>query len=509
MTYISGFDRSQTALFPLTVDELIDENNIVRLVEIFINGVDLKQIGFLKSVPADEGRPPYDPADLLKLYLYGYLNRIRTSRLLERECKRNIELIWLLKGLQPCFRTIAGFRSDNADAFKNLFRHFVQCCRSWNLIDGNLIGIDSSKFHAVNSKKNNYNQAKIDRQIEHINDKIEAYFREMDQADAQQQDTLAEKLMHQAERGLKYDQLQVLLNSSNEDQISTTDPDSRSMILHGSVIEVAYNVQAAVDEKNKLIVHYQATNVNDRKALFPIALEVKKICSKHRIKALADKGYHNGEQLQQCVLNDIVTFVAYQEVARKNIVPTPDYYGERFIYNEKEDIYTCPQGNEMHSTGTWYTKKYRKNSSVQVKHYKTTACKTCPVRNECTTNPNGRVMDRSENAEAIEANNKRLNHQKELYQVRQQLCEHPFGTIKRQWGYDHILLKSLKKNNGEFGIIFLVYNFVRTLNILGFSELKKRLEKCFYHFITVGRSIVQVTTEKIVLTYSTPCIAIV
>ena len=208
MTYISGFDRSQTALFPATVDELIDQNNVVRLIEIFINGLDLKKFGFAKAVLAEEGRPGYDPADLLKLYLYGYLNRIRTSRLLERECKRNMELIWLLKGLQPCFRTIAGFRSEHPDAFKNLFRHFVQCCRSWDLIGGDLIGIDSSKFRAVNSKKNNYNQAKVDRQIEHINDKIEAYFNEMDVADAEQQDTLADKIIQQAERGLKYDRLQ-------------------------------------------------------------------------------------------------------------------------------------------------------------------------------------------------------------------------------------------------------------------------------------------------------------
>ena len=507
MAYISGFDRSQTALFPLSVDELIDNNNVVRLVELFINGLTLEKFGFLNAPANEEGRPAYDPADLLKLYVYGYLNRIRTSRLLERECKRNIELIWLLKGLQPCFRTIAGFRSEHPESFKNLFNHFVQCCRSWDLIDGDLVGIDSSKFRAVNSKKNNYNQAKIDRQVEHINDKIEAYFNEMDQADAEQQDTLADKIMQQAARGLKYDHLQALLSKSEEDQISTTDADARSMILHGSVIEVAYNVQTAVDEKNKLIVHYQATNVNDRKALFPVAMEVKKICCKDKISTLADKGYHNGEQLQQCMLNDIITFVAFQEVNRNNPVPAPAFFGERFIYNEKEDQYTCPAGNSMKSTGTWYTKKYRKTSSTQVKHYKTTACKTCPFRSECTTNPNGRIIDRSENAEAVESNNKRLNQQKELYQLRQQLCEHPFGTIKRQWGYDHILLKGLKKNNGEFGIIFLVYNFVRVLNILGFLELKKCLEWRFYHFIAVGRSIVQVTTEKIVLTYSTPCIA--
>lgn len=280
-----------------------------------------------------------------------------------------------------------------------------------------------------------------------------------------------------------------MLNKSEEDQISTTDADARSMILHGSVIEVAYNVQAAVDNKHKLIVHYDTTNVNDRKALFPIAMEVRRICCKETLAALADKGYHNGEQLQRCMMHDIVTFVAFQDIPRSNPVPTPEYFGERFIYHPKEDQYTCPAGNKMSSTGKWYTKKYRKTASTQVKHYKTSACKNCPVRINCTNNPNGRIIERSENAEAVEANNQRLNQQKELYQLRQQLCEHPFGTIKRQWGYDHILLKGIKKNNGEFGIIFLIYNFVRVLNILGISEFKKRLGRCFYHFLTIWRAI--------------------
>ena len=497
MGYITGFDRDQTVLFPATLEESIDENNPVRLVDLFIKGLDLTKLGFKKMVKSEDGRPGYDPADLLKLYLYGYLNRIRTSRLLERECKRNIELIWLLKGLQPCFRTIAGFRSENPEAFRNLFRHFVQCCRSWNLIDGDLIGIDSSKFRAVNSKKNNYNQAKIDRQLDHVSDKIIDYFNEMDQADAEQTENLAEKILIQAERGLKYDQLQKQLDEQGDGQISTTDPDSRTMILHGSVIEVAYNVQTAVDEKNKLIVHYETTNTNDRKALFPVAMEVKKICNKERLSALADKGYHNGEQLQQCMSNGIITFVAFQEVNRSNPVPTAPYYGERFIYHPKKDQYLCPAGNVMKTTGKWYTKKYRKTSETQVRHYKTPACKTCPVRSECTTNPNGRIIERSENAEAVEANNKRLLREKELYQKRQCLCEHPFGTIKRQWGYDHILLKGLKKNNGEFGIIFLVYNFVRAVGILGFTGLKTRLERCFLSLLALWRTIKRITINEL------------
>lgn len=342
------------------------------------------------------------------------------------------------------------------------------------------MGIDSSKFRAFNTKKINYNQAKVDRLIEHINDKIEAYFNEMDVADAELQDTLADKIIQQAERGLKYERLQELLNKSDEDQIFTTDADARSMILYGSVIEVAYHVQAAVDNNHKLNVHSDTTIVNDRKALFLMAMEVKRICCKETLAALADKGYHNGEQLQSCMMHDIVTFGAFQDIPRSNPVPTPDYFGERFIYHPKKDQYTCPAGNKMTTTGKWYTKKYRKTASTQVKHYKTSACKNCPVRINCTNNPNGRVIERSEN---VEANNRRLLQQKELYSLRQQLCEHPFGTIKRQWGYNHILLKALKKNNGAFRIIFLIYNFVRTLGILRFSKLKKHLERCFLTFL--------------------------
>lgn len=335
-------------------------------MEYFVRGLDLGKRGFTKATKAEEGRPAYHPADLLKLYLYGYLNRFRTSRLLERECKRNIELIWLRRGLQPCFRTIAGFRSENADAFRNLFRHFVQCCRSWYLIDGDLIGIDSSKFRAVNSKKNNYNQAKIDRQLDHVSDKMVAYLNEMDHADEEQGDVLAEKILQQAERGLKYDQLQQQLEEQGYGQISTTDTDARSMILHDSVIEVAHNVQAAVDAKHKLIVHYEATNTNDRKAVFPMAMEVKKVCHKERLRVLADKGYHNGEQLQQCRMNGIVTYVAWQEVNRSIPVPTAPCFGERFIYDPVEDHYICPAGHLMKTTGKWYTRKYRKTSETQV-----------------------------------------------------------------------------------------------------------------------------------------------
>ncbi len=279
MSHIKGESRTQTTAFPFTLEELIAEDNPVRVIDLFVDGLDLNKLQFISKGKSKEGRPAFDNKILLKLYLYGYLNRIRTSRLLERECERNVEVMWLLGNLNPCFRTIAGFRSDNKAALKNLFKHFVQMLRSWNVIDGDTIAIDSSKFRAVNSKKNNFNHAKIERQLKYIDDKVDAYLKEMDDADQadnkDQHDEIKNNIITQLSRKLKYNQLKEQLNQSGEDQISTTDADARSMILHGIVIEVAFNIQAAVDDKHNLIVHYDTTNVNDRKALAPVAIETK------------------------------------------------------------------------------------------------------------------------------------------------------------------------------------------------------------------------------------------
>lgn len=480
MSFQKGNDREQTLLFPVSLEEMITKEHPVRIIDLFIQTLDLQKLGFFSSAPASEGRPAYDPKDLLKLYLYGYLNRIRTSRLLERECLRNVEVMWLLKGLKPCFRTIAGFRSMNSEGLKNLFRHFVLLMKNWNLVAGETIAIDSTKFRAVNSKKNNFNPRKIERQLNYIDNKIEEYLVELTLADEQELDSteITQNILTQLSRQEKYLKIKQKLEESGEDQISTTDPDARSMILHGSVIEVAYNVQTAVDDKNKLIVHYDVTNDNDRKALHGVALETKQILGKDEITVLADKGYHNAEQLHACKEDDILTYVAVPEIPRKNEIPTENYYSDKFIYNEKKDQYTCPQGNLLNTNGNWYQKKYKKYVT-EIKQYKTEACTTCPARSPCTTNPRGRILERSQYAKAMEENSNRIKYDLNKYLLRQQIEEHPFGTIKRQWSMDHILLKGIKKNNGEFGLIYFTYNFRRVLNIFGYTELIKRLNKLF------------------------------
>ncbi len=485
MKYLTGFDRRQATLFPTCIDDLIPEDAEVRVIDLFVDALPLKDLGFLEKAPVEEGRPMYHPADLFKLYVYGYLNRIRTSRLLARECQRNIELLWLLKGLQPCFRTIAGFRSENPQLFRNAFTHFVRQLNRKGLTGKTLVALDSSKFRAVNSKKNNFNQKKIDRQLEYIDTKIQAYIEELNAGDLDeaQQEAVGEKLKKQKAQRRKYKRIEKQLAATGQDQVSTTDPDARSMILHGSVIEVAYNVQTVADSANKLVLEYEVTNQNDRKALLPMAQKTKSICDTEAVAVLADKGYHNGEQLAACQREDIYTYVAYQEVPRSNPVPTPEFYGERFRYNPKKDQYVCPQGHILKTTGQWYNKKYEK-SVTRVKHYKTTACNNCEVRHLCTRNPNGRVIERSVHAEAVERNNRRVRENSSVYTLRQQIIEHIFGTIKRQWGYDHILLKGLRKNEGEFGLIYLIYNFRRVINILGLPKLKKWLRKLLFSIFT-------------------------
>ena len=485
MKYLTGFDRRQATLFPTCIDDLIPEDAEVRVIDLFVDALPLKDLGFLEKAPVEEGRPMYHPADLFKLYVYGYLNRIRTSRLLARECQRNIELLWLLKGLQPCFRTIAGFRSENPQLFRNAFTHFVRQLNRKGLTGKTLVALDSSKFRAVNSKKNNFNQKKIDRQLEYIDTKIQSYIEELNAGDLDeaQQEAVGEKLKKQKAQRRKYKRIEKQLAATGQDQVSTTDPDARSMIMHGSVIEVAYNVQTVADSANKLVLEYEVTNQNDRKALLPMAQKTKSICDTEAVAVLADKGYHNGEQLAACQREDIYTYVAYQEVPRSNPVPTPEFYGERFRYNPKKDQYVCPQGHILKTTGQWYNKKYEK-SVTRVKHYKTTACNNCEVRHLCTRNPNGRVIERSVHAEAVERNNRRVRENSSVYTLRQQIIEHIFGTIKRQWGYDHILLKGLRKNEGEFGLIYLIYNFRRVINILGLPKLKKWLRKLLFSIFT-------------------------
>ena len=488
MQFIQGSSRHQT--YFATLEDQVSADNPVRLMDAFIDKLQLRKLGFINTVHKSEGRPPYAPSVLLKLYLYGYLNKIRSSRKLEKECCRNTELQWLLQNLQPNYHTIADFRKVHAQPLQNMFKLYVQFLGDAGLLGKTTIAVDGSKFKAVNSRKNNYNQKKIDKHQQFIADKTAKYLQELDELDGQEnkaannddlqikKEKIAQGLAKLKERTIKYDTLQQQLDTTTDKQISTTDADSRSIIIVKNIVEVAYNVQNAVDDKHNLIVHTQATNTNDGKALYTAATQAKsnlQLQNKDNLMLLADKGYHTGAELHSCQQQNMITHVAYKEQpAVKHIAN--EFLSESFDYNAQTDAYTCPAGAILTSLGTWHNKKGEVGeTSYRFKTYRTNACKTCPLKSQCTKLPK-RIIHRSEYQDAVDINDNNIKQNPQYYKRRQAIVEHPFGSIKRHWGYTHTLLKGLQKVNGEMNLIMFCYNFLRTTNILGFEKMLKAIQ---------------------------------
>jgi len=480
MDYIKKTCRHQMSFGSL--DQQVEADNPVRFIEGFVEKLDLNKLGYITPTLKSEGRPPFHPTVFLKLYLYGYLNGIRSSRRLEKECKRNIELQWLLSQLAPNYHSIADFRKLNGKALRNTFKLFVLFLKELGLIDGKILAIDGTKVRAHNSKKNNFNPKKIERHLAYIEEKTKEYLEQLDSNDADENSVNIEdvrvKLARLEEHKINYELIQEQLEQTQEPQVSTTDADARALLVQGQVVEVCYNMQTAVDKKHNLIAATHTINRNDRNALLAICLEAKENLGMKKFITLSDKGYHNGRELQHCKDNDITTICAQQEIVNSNEKgTTPEYLVTQFIYNSKNDTYTCPQGSILRTQGTWH-KKSRERDSYQFKKYRTPDCKTCPVKHLCTGKAQGgREIERSEYAQAVAENAKRYKANKELYRKRQEINEHIFGTIKRKWGYSYTDLNGLEKVNGEHSLIALVYNIKRTINILGLPELLKKLAK--------------------------------
>ena len=485
MQYIQGNNRNQTCF--IILDDQLAADSPVRLIDAFVDKLDVQKLGFTGTVPKSEGRPPYAPQVLLKLYLYGYLNKIRSSRKLESECSRNIELQWLLQNLLPNYHTIADFRKLHPVPLQSMFKLYIQFLSDADLLGKTTIGIDGSKFKAVNSKKNNYNQKKIDKHQQFIADKTAKYLQELDELDAAENNSdeliikkekIKQGLEKLKERTIKYDTLQQQLNNTDDKQISTTDTDSRSILLTKSIVEVAYNVQNAVDNKHNLIVHTQATNTNDGKALHNAATQAKQnlqLQKEDTLMVLADKGYHTGAELSQCQQDNLVTHVAYKEQPGVKHI-AHEFLAESFNYDAATDSYTCPAGATLTSLGTWHNKKGEAGeTSYRFKTYRTDACKTCALKAQCTKLPK-RIIQRSEYQDAVDINDNNIKQNPQYYKRRQAICEHPFGTIKRHFGFTHTLLKGLQKVNGEMNLIMFCYNFMRTKNILGFEKMLKAIQ---------------------------------
>lgn len=469
----SEVNRNQISMMAL--DEMVGKESYARLVDLFVDALPLKDLGFVNVEHETQGRPPYHPAALLKLYMYGYRHGIRSSNKLHQTCLVNVEVWWLLKGLKPSPRTICYFRKNNTKAFKKAFQHFVLLLKEWKLIDGETIAIDSFKIRAQNSLKNNFNQKKIDRHIDYIDNKINQYQQELDKED----DSLCakdikQKIAHQKAKKQNYKAIEKELKETGQRQVSKIDPDAKAVVLHRNIVNVGYNIQAGCDSKYKLFTNAQTGKVNDTRALADMAIEAKDLLGLKSLKTLTDKGYTTGAEIARCEQNNIITYSSPKEHSSPN---NGLYAMNIFKYNKEKDIYTCPAGQVMKTNGTTYNKGNHK-----VKHYKTKACKTCALREKCTRNKNGRFIERGIHQETIENNANRVNQNPEYYRLRQQITEHQFGTLKRQWGFTHTIMRGKENVLAEVYLHFSIYNLIRTLKILGPEELKKRLKDLYTQF---------------------------
>ncbi len=484
MKFIKGKDRNQTEFFCL--EQAVGQDNEVRLIDLFVSAINMEDYGFGMDF-IDNGRPAYHPAELLRLFIYGYLNRIRSSRQLERECQRNIELMWLMKGLVPDHNTIANFRKNNPKAIRRIFQATVSMAKNFDLIGAKLLAGDSTKLRAQNSKKNNFNPKKIERHIAYIDEQLAAYNTILAQQDGdpseEKRAEIGKRIEKHRQHRAKYQSFQKQLDESGEVQISTSDPDSRQLITRNNITEVAYNVQTTVDAKHNIPIDYKVTNVNDSKAMGNMVRRCKAILGKTDFTLLYDKGYHTGTEFGYANKQGVEVMVAIPEVASH--APDMTFDVANFIYDREMDCYICPAGVQLVTNGRWYTKQHGKTSN-KMKHYKTPSCKACAFFERCTKNKAGRLIERTEHAELIEANRLRMQANKETYRRRQAIVEHPFGIIKRQWGFYYIMTKrTIKHASADVGLIFTAFNIRRIFNIVDKKTLKKYLEHLSLFFLPV------------------------
>jgi len=480
MQLIQGKNRTQSILFPENLDQIVDSENEVRIIELFVESINLPDFKFIIK-ETKEGRPAYHPKDLLKLFVYGYLNSIRSSRALEKECKRNIELMWLMKELAPDHNTVSNFRRDNEKAIRKVFRYTVSIAKQFDLIGGKLVAGDSTKLRAQNSKKNNFNEKKIERHLAYIDNKLNEYNTALETADEENKKLIELEILKQNRRKRQYNALSDQLKETGEVQISTSDPDSRQLITRNNITEVAYNIQTTVDAKHYIPIDYKVTNQNDSKAMGGMLKRAKVILGTTDFTALYDKGYHTGSEIKTGIDLGINIMVAIPEVASN--APDTAYNVANFIYDKKNDTYTCPQAELLTTNGSWY-RKNRGKSFTQMKHYKTKACGNCPVKNLCTKNKDGRLIERSEHAPFIEQNRLNIEANPKIYKKRQAIIEHTYGVIKRQWGFYFISTKKgMKRASADVGFMFIAYNLRRLMNICEKNVIKKFLEQlCFFVF---------------------------
>jgi len=470
--FVEGEDRRQSFLLPASLDDYVTEDNPVRVVEAFIDELDLAALGFEGMQPAATGRPAYHPSTLLKIYLYGYLNRLQSSRRLEREAQRNIELMWLTGRLAPDFKTIASFRRDNGPAIRAVCGQFVELCRRLNLFTKAIVAIDGSKFKAVNNRDKNYTVTKVAKRMEQVDASIARYLAALDQADRQDSDVAEARTERITEKiaGLRR-QMQALkemerqVQSAPDKQVSLTDPDARSMATSGrGTGMVGYNVQTAVDAEHHLIVAHEVTNVgHDRTLLEPMGLKAQAATGCEQITALADRGYFNGEQVLACEGTGVLPCVPKTDTssaAQRGFFTRHD-----FVFDAQNDHYVCPAGQKLTRS------RPRPNRQDDMDEYRhLTACFTCPLKPKCTPDKLKRFR-RWKHEGVMDQMQDRLDRMPRAMGVRRQTVEHPFGTLKSWMGSTHFLTKTLEKVRTEMSLHVLAYNLKRMIQILGVGPL--------------------------------------
>ncbi len=468
--FIEGEDRSQATLLPECLDDYIAEDNPVRAVDAFVEELDLQELGFAGADPAVTGRPAYHPAVLLKIYIYGYLNRIQSSRRLERETQRNLELMWLTGRLAPDFKTIADFRRDNGTGIRNACRRFVQLCRELKLFSEAIVAIDSSKFKAVNSRDRNFTPNKVDRRQQQIEESIQRYLDALETADRTQPtevqattERLREKLQTLRQQMRRMDQVREQLKQEPDEQVSLTDPDSRSMISQAKGTGVVgYNVQAAVDAKSHLIVAHEVTNVgSDRAQLTKMATAARDEMGLDQLQAIADRGYFSSNEIKATLDAGITPLVPKPMTSNAK---AEGRFGKRdFIYIAKDDEYQCPAGQRA------VYRFSREEDNLMVRTYWSSACSACPMKGKCTTS-NYRRIRRWEHEQILDQMQQRLDRNPGTMTLRRRTIEHVFGTLKHWMGSAHFLTRRLCNVSTEMSLHVLAYNLKRVMQLLGMKE---------------------------------------
>src|ERR1700741_1367526 len=470
--FVAGADRGQSTLLPECLDDFIDESNPVRVIDVFVDTLDLAEMSFAGVEPAATGRPSYHPSVLLKLYIYGYLNRVQSSRRLEREAGRNLEVMWLLGRLAPDHKTIADFRKDNGQALRKVCARFVELCREMGLLTTASVAIDGSKFKAVNNRDRNFTRAKVERRRAQLEESAARYLSQLDTADRQEPTEgltakvtgLPEKLTKLKEEMGKLAAYETQMLASPDQQISLTDPDSRSMATSGRGSGVVgYNVQVAVDTEHHLIVAHEVTNSgSDRAQLANMAKQAKAVLKTETLEAGADRGYFNSPEIPSC--HEASITVTLPKPLTSGAKSDGRFGKQDFAYLPEEDAYRCPAGERLLYRFT------REEKGKMLRRYWTTACQNCSLKSQCTTGPERRIT-RWEHEHLLDAVQQRLDANPEAMRQRRETVEHPFGTMKARMGATHFLTKTLPKVAAEMALSVLAYNLTRVMNIIGIKPL--------------------------------------